>query len=189
MIESFVVKALEKKVEDVASKGDVRKLKKEIGGVNDATKLPNELRDVYKNCPKDNGKWSGERGNSKWRPRENFTPLKSNPENKDWQIILKEYGLKQGVKFKQGEINLKKVCIAEVKITGFSDERSVNFAKADGQLAAKWKCRSLDVKNFRKEYSYTWHECKDMKTMQCVPSIVHNNIPHRGGVSEVKQII
>lgn len=28
MIESFVVKALEKKVEDVASKGDVRKLKK-----------------------------------------------------------------------------------------------------------------------------------------------------------------
>ena len=50
MIESFVVKALEKKVEDVASKGDVRKLKKEIGGVNDATKLPNELRDVYKNC-------------------------------------------------------------------------------------------------------------------------------------------
>ena len=46
MIESFVVKALEKKVEDVASKGDVRKLKKEIGGVNDATKLPNELRDV-----------------------------------------------------------------------------------------------------------------------------------------------
>ena len=161
MIESFVVKALEKKVEDVASKGDVRKLKKEIGGVNDATKLPNELRDVYKNCPKDNGKWSGERGNSKWRPRENFTPLKSNPENKDWQIILKEYGLKQGVKFKQGEINLKKVSIAEVKITGFSDERSVNFAKADGQLAAKWKCRSLDVKNFRKEYSYTWHECKD----------------------------
>jgi len=63
MIESFVVKALEKKVEDVASKGDVRKLKKEIGGVNDATKLPNELRDVYKNCPKENGPEKGETQN------------------------------------------------------------------------------------------------------------------------------
>ena len=187
MRESFVVKALEKRVEDVALKGDVRKLKKEIGGVNDAAKLSNENWAVYKNCPKDNGKWSGERGNSKWRPRENFIPLKSNPEHKEWQIILKEYRLGQGVKFKNGEINLKKVSVAEVKITGFSKERNVNFAKADGQLATKWKCRSLDVKKFRREYGYTWHECKDQKTMQCVPGIIHNNIPHSGGISEAKK--
>ena len=44
-----------------------------------------------------------------------------------------------------------------------------------------------DVAKWRKENGYTWHECKDMKTMQKVPSEVHNNIPHSGGISEAKK--
>ena len=37
-----------------------------------------------------------------------------------------------------------------------------------------------------KENKYSWHECKDCKTMQLVPIEVHGNIEHKGGISEMK---
>ena len=37
-----------------------------------------------------------------------------------------------------------------------------------------------------KENNYTWHESRDMSTMQKVPNEIHANIPHSGGVSKAK---
>lgn len=37
-----------------------------------------------------------------------------------------------------------------------------------------------------KENKYTWHEKSDCKTMQKVPTEVHGNVRHEGGISEIK---
>lgn len=62
-----------------------------------------------------------------------------------------------------------------------------NFDKADIELAKQRGCTPEEVAKWRKENGYTWHECKDMKTMQKVPSQVHNNISHSGGISAAKK--
>lgn len=144
------------------------------------------LCEIYKNCPIENGKWLGERGNSKWIPEKNYIPQKVNPEGKTWGEILKEYAI-DGINFKEGEPNFDRISKAIVEIKNFSDNRSDNFDKADIELAKQYGCSPMEVKKWRKENKYTWHECIDMKTMQMVASIVHNNISHRGGISEIKK--
>ena len=54
-------------------------------------------------------------------------------------------------------------------------------------MAKKHNCSPEDVAKWRKENKYTWHECRDMATMQKVPSAVHNNVTHSGGISEAKK--
>ena len=34
---------------------------------------------------------------------------------------------------------------------------------------------------------YTWHECVSCKTMMKVPTEIHGNVPHAGGISEAKK--
>lgn len=140
----------------------------------------------YKNCPIENGEWSGERGDSKWKPEREYVPLKANPEGKTWGEILDKYGI-DGIKFKDGEPNFSEISKGNVEIEPFTDSRSDNFDKADIELAKQRGCTPKEVKQWRKENGYTWHECRDMKSMQKVPSIVHNNISHSGGISEVKK--
>lgn len=144
------------------------------------------LYDACKFCPSENGEWSGERGNSKWIPDKDYIPQKANPQGKCWGEILKKQGIK-GIEFWNGEPNFGPISKAAVEIKGFSEDRTDNFDKADIALAKKRGCSPEDIKRLRKENALTWHECKDMKTMQLVPSIVHNNIPHRGGISEIKR--
>lgn len=149
---------------------------------------PNNIEinnDIYKNCPIENGEWNGERGESNWNPDNEYIPQKSNPENKTWGDILKEYDI-TGILFENGEPDFSCICKGEVSIDGFSEKRSDNFDKADIELANQKGCSPEDIKKWRTENKYTWHECKDMKTMQKVPSIIHGNISHRGGVSVAK---
>ena len=150
------------------------------------TKANEETSDKMKNCPISDGHWEGERGDSKWIPDSEHVPLKKNPECKTWGEILKEYGI-DGIKFKNGEPDFSEISKGDVEIEGFSKDRGDNFDKADQELAKKRGCTPEEVAKWRKENGYTWHECLDMKTMQKVPSIIHNNIPHRGGVSEAKK--
>lgn len=138
-----------------------------------------------KNCPKENGKWDGERGNSKWVPDSDYVPQKKNPEQKTWKEILDKYGI-DGIVYKDGEPDFSEISKGDVEIEAFSANRDDNFDKADIELAKQKGCKPKDVEKWRKENGYTWHECKDMKTMQKVPSIVHNNVSHRGGISEAK---
>lgn len=144
------------------------------------------LLDCCSHCPVNDGKWDGEPGDSKWQPDDEYIPKKSNPENQPWEDIKEEFGF-DGIEFHDGEPDFSEVSKGEVEIDDFSDNRSDNFDKADAELAKQRGCTPEEVKAWRKEHGYTWHECKDMKTMQKVPSKVHNNIPHSGGISEAKK--
>ena len=142
--------------------------------------------EAYKNCPVENGEWSDERGDSQWKPDKDYVPQKSNPDGKSWGKILNEHGIDH-VDFKDGEPDFDRISKGNVEIKDFTDSRTDNFDQADIELAAKKGCSPSEVKEWRKENGFTWHECKDTKTMQKVPGIVHNNIPHSGGISEVKK--
>lgn len=137
-------------------------------------------------CPIEGGSWEGDRGESIWTPEEDSIPQKSNPENKTWKEISDEHQFK-GILFIDGEPQFEELIKANVEIEGFSEFRADNFAKADIELAKELNISPREVREWRKENGYTWHECRDMKTMQLVPSIVHNNIPHSGGIAEIKK--
>lgn len=147
-----------------------------------------KISEFTKNCPIKDGEWEGERGDSKWIPDPDYVPQKSNPEGESWKQILEKYGI-DGIVFKDGEPDFSEISKGNVEIEGFSTNRDDNFDKADIEMAKKRGCTPEEVADWRKANNYTWHECKDMKTMQKVPSEVHNNIAHRGGVSEAKKVV
>lgn len=138
--------------------------------------------------PRSGGEWSGEPGNSEWHPNRDVEPGDrngTNPEHKSWDEILDEYGI-DGIPFNDGEPDFSEVSKGTVEIDDFSDDRASNFDQADEKLAEQRGCTPEEVAKWRKENGYTWHECRDCKTMQKVPSEVHGNIPHSGGISEQK---
>ncbi len=145
--------------------------------------------------PSSNGSWEGKKGDSNWKPDPDSVPLKANPEGKTWEEIEDKYGM-DGVKFKDGEADFSEIAEATVEIDDFTGNRFENFAQADSKLAEQWNAEgrdgrtdwtARDVAAYRKENNLTWHERSDMKTMDLVPSEVHNNIPHAGGISAWKQ--
>ena len=166
--------------------------------------VPGSLPADYRNCPIEGveGSWigrtgkAGKRGESNWCPNEGDTPVKYNPDGKTWETILTEYGIKC-IKYISGEPNFRKTEKDEIIIADFSSDRSRNFDKADVNITSKWNAEAKgarengwtpeDVEKWRTENQYTWHECRDCATMQLVPSEVHNNFPHRGGISIAKE--
>ena len=143
---------------------------------------------IYEVLPKNNGGWTGEPGNSKWKPTLDFTPInkQTNPDNKSWEEILKKYGI-DSIPFKDGEPDFSEISKGNVEIDDFTDDRPSNFSQADEKLAEQRGCTPEEVKQWREENKYTWHECNDCKTMQKIPREIHGNIPHSGGVSEYKK--
>lgn len=140
----------------------------------------------YKNCPVNDGEWNGERGDSKWMPDREYVPQKSNSESENWEKILNEYDI-DGIEFHDGEPDFSSILKGEVEIDEFSKNRTDNFDRADVELAKQKGCTPEEVKQWRQENGYTWHECRNMKTMQKVPGKVHNNITHSGGIFEIKK--
>lgn len=154
-----------------------------------------EMAEYYKNdveevddrrLPVNNGIWEGEKGNSKWIPDDDYHPKLANPENKSWSDIKAEYDI-EGIEYKGGEPDFECVSKGEVKIDEFTEQRYKNFTQADIKEAEKRGCSPSEVREWRQENNYTWHELDDCSSMQKVPSIVHNNMPHSGGISEIKK--
>lgn len=145
-------------------------------------------REVYSRTPLEGngGNWEGERGNSHWRPDPSHIPPSFNPENKKWETILKEFKI-EAIEYERGDLNLEKVCKGEVKIDEITSNRSDNFDKADLALAEQRGCDPEEVRDWRKENGYTWHERRDGRTMQKSPLIIHGNVAHSGGVAEAKK--
>lgn len=145
--------------------------------------------------PRSGGEWTGEAGDSTWKPDPENTPLEksrnpehpySNPDNLSWGELLQKYGI-DGIPFHDGEPDFSEVARGTVEIDDFTDDRDSNFEQADEKMAEQRGCTPEEVEKWRKENNYTWHECKDCKTIQKVPNEIHANIPHSGGVSEYKQ--
>lgn len=150
---------------------------------------------LNKFLPSSGGEWSGERGESTWKPNPDGIPKKDNPDNQTWEQILDKYGI-DGIKYKDDYPDFSPVSEADIEIDDFSADRQKNFAQADEKLAAKWSEESQDgkdnwtaqdVRRYRQENGLTWHEHQDCKTMQLVPKEIHNNIPHEGGICVKKK--
>ncbi len=138
--------------------------------------------------PRNGGHWTGEAGNSEWVPDSDVPPGDrhgTNPEHKTWGEIKEEYVF-DSIAFKDGEVTFEEVSKGTVEIEDFTDDRDANFDQADEKLAEQRGCTPEEVAAWRKEHKYTWHECSDCKSMQKVPTEVHGNISHSGGISEHK---
>lgn len=148
--------------------------------------------DEVKGCPIEGngGHWEGERGNSKWFPNRDEIPKNplTKPDGLTWGQILDKYGI-DGIEFKNGEPDFSPVAKGTVEIDHFTDNRygkGGNFDQACERLAEQRGCTKEEVKAWMKENKYTWHERSDCKTMDKVPTEIHGNIRHSGGISEAK---
>jgi len=157
-----------------------------------------EQKSIYYFLPRTGGRWEDKPGNSEWYPYRSEVPKKNNPEGKTWGEILDEYGI-EGIEFDGDEPDFSPVAEATVEIDDFSNQRlgeEGNYKKADQKLADQWNKEgkdgrtdwtAQDVEAYRKENNLTWHERSDMKTMDLVPTIIHANVPHAGGISEANK--
>lgn len=134
------------------------------------------------------GEWSGEVGNSEWKPDREDVPNSANEDGKTWGEILDKHGI-DGIPFNDGEPDFSEVSKGTVEIDDFSTKRfgaGGNFDQADQKMAEQRGCTVEEVQKWRAENDYTWHEKQDCKTMQKVPRDVHHNVPHTGGISILK---
>lgn len=83
-----------------------------------------------------------------------------------------------------------------VRIENMNEIRRENFRKCDVKCAEKWSQEKYegksgwapnDVKQWRKENGYTWHERNDMVICDLVPTKINSFFGHLGGVSECKK--
>lgn len=141
----------------------------------------------------------GERGESKFIPNENNEAANAAKDK------LAEYGM-DGVEYESAEPDFSECCEAEVKIDKMTENRENyidengeyqlgNFAQADAKCAEQWNATSrdgkddwtaADVRDWRRENKYSWHECCDTSTMQLVSRDIHGVFKHSGGVAECK---
>lgn len=149
--------------------------------INDAQKMVAE-----KYLPVISGHWSGVKGFSTWVPDDEKIPGKANADNLSWKEIKDKFNI-QGIEFMRGEPIFSDIARGEVVVKDFTTTRYKNFSQADECEARRRGCAPSDVKRWRQENGYTWHELNDCRTMQKVPSLVHNNIVHSGGISEMKK--
>jgi hypothetical protein len=184
--EAGALEAEKVETEVETGEAETEKAETDAGEVETRESETNEESDDVKGTPRSGGIWTGERGNSTWCPEKSDIPQKANPDNKTWGDILAQFGI-EGIEYKNGEPDFDPISKGKVEIDEFSTNRADNFDEADMKLAKQRGCSPEEVKKWRKENGYTWHECKDMKTMQKVPSVVHNNMPHCGGISEAKK--
>ena len=69
-----------------------------------------------------------------------------------------------------------------------------NFSQADNELAKKLNAENgtnltgKDIAEMRERNQLTWHEVEDGKTMQLVPTEIHDACRHSGGVSVEKDL-
>ena len=81
-----------------------------------------------------------------------------------------------GVDFSpQGFPDLKPYAIFETKVPDLNGDREKDERKANKKVGLK-----------STPEGYTWHHVEDGVTMQLVPSNLHGNIPHTGGVAAKK---
>jgi len=161
-----------------------------------------EKTDAEANTPIDGnkGNWTGARGDSVWKPDRSATPeAKSskpkpynNPDNLTWGEILDKYEI-EGIPYVNGEPDFNEVIrgTGSVNIEEFTDDRRDNFRQADIKMAEAMTeklerpVKPAEVKKWRDDNGYTWHECRDQR-MEKVPHEIHGNVSHSGGVSAYK---
>lgn len=121
-----------------------------------------------------NGKWTGERGESDF---------------------IDSDGTK--VTYKNGIPDFSPHAIAEVKIPDMTNSRPKNYRQADTALAKYWtkikhdgkSWTARDIEAYRKNNNCSWNEMNNMESMQLIPTEIHSKFGHFGGVAEYKTMI
>jgi uncharacterized protein RhaS with RHS repeats len=133
----------------------------------------NEWLDIFGlgRIPKTGGRWDGTPGDSNW-----FSD--------NTKVITVTKG--EGVPFKNGLPNFDKWSQGDLQIdnmTGGKKDFDLVYEKLkiEGNLKSK-----AEAKRFLKQNGLTVHHHPDMKTIQLIPSDLHNNIPHEGGASKIR---
>ncbi|MCC8046450.1 MAG: HNH endonuclease [Clostridiales bacterium] len=164
-------------------------------GVTETADSQNDVHNNYystyeerlKQTPGDSGErgeWSEDRGESDFKPND-----------QEIQDILAKHGL-ESIPYKDGIPDFSKVSEATVEIDEMSENRSENFKQCDEKCAEQWNKEAKDgkndwtardVKEWRQENGYSWHERNDMKTCDLVPTKINDYFGHLGGVSECKK--
>ena len=132
----------------------------------------------------DRGEWTEERGESDFIPNDE--------EVKD---ILGKHD-KEGVTYRDAIPDFSEVAESMVEIDDMTENRADNFRQCDEKCAEQWNKEKRDgrtdwsprdVKEWRQENGYSWHERNDMKTCDLVPTKVNDYFGHLGGVSECRK--
>lgn len=133
-----------------------------------------------KRTPKNNGYWTGERGNSVFCSD---------------KLEMKALGA-ECIEYINGEPDFTKHSIYTFEIFSMTDDRlyyskyfKSNFEQAYQQLAEKLGKTEAEVRKWLKEEHYTIHESNDLKTIYIVPTKIHKTYIHAGGVAECKYIL
>lgn len=183
-------KGIEKAGEKVGEKGLEKGIEKATtkSVISETEKITEKFGGRELNLPKDgiNGAFEKNRGNSKFLVNEKTIPKVFNLENKTWGEILKPYGV-DGIIYRNGFPDFSKFSQFTTEIKNFSIDRSKNFVQADKFLAGLKGWTKSEATEYRKANNLVWHEHEDMKTMELLPREIHNNMPHTGGVSLMKQ--
>ena len=149
--------------------------------------LYSSYKERIEHVPKENsesGKWTGERGESKFIPSDASA-----------KKTLEKYNT-DGIEYKNGMPDFSPVSEATVRIDNMTESRPNNFRQCDIKCAEQWNSEARngktdwsarDIANFRSENHYSWHERNDTKTCDLVPFDVHQACTHLGGVSECKK--
>ncbi|MRR52684.1 MAG: HNH endonuclease [Rhodocyclaceae bacterium] len=130
--------------------------------------------------------WKGERGHGDWNPQKSGL-------NKDRIEDIESVTGGKPIKFKEGnpdfsEYTYKEKCpdgktvdgTVEIQLSRAGD-RDTDFQAAREAMAEK-----LGQEKFREPDGWTWHHKEDGTTMELIPTDLHSNVPHSGGVSVAK---
>ena len=134
------------------------------------------------------GIWTGERAESK------FIPDSKTEGGKNIAEILKKYKL-DGIEYRSAEPDFSKCSEMTLEIDRMTADRNRNFPQADVKCATVWSNEAkdgktdwtrFDVKDWRRNHKYSWHERCDMKTMDLVPTDINSYFTHYGGCAECR---
>ena len=136
--------------------------------------------------PKEGWLKGSERGNGQWDPKKSGL-------TKDRINEIESVTGGKPVKFKDGYPDYSDYTYkakgadgrpvdasVEIKLDP-NGNREKDFAEARKAMAEK-----LGQDKFKEPKGWTWHHTEDGTTMELVPSKLHNNVPHSGGVSLAK---
>jgi len=142
------------------------------------------LNDIINQTPINNGKWSGDRGNSIWKPN-------------DDEVLrdIRFYGNgAEGIEYRNGYPDFTPIQIFEsgLPINLFNRNDDYQFTDCNLELRDKLPCLPYLISYFddtqlsaigkgQTPIGYTWHHDIQSGRMQLVPTSIHRNCTHYGG--------
>lgn len=177
----------------------VKSLFNEVPDIDEGYYDTYEIKKQHTSVDGERGHWDGERGESKYIPSD---------ETDSGKVVIEKLAEKEmdGIEYRNAEPDFSKCAEVTVEIDNMTEHRVNycdtegnvifgNFSQADVKCAEQWNIsqkdnredwKPEDVREWRRENGYSWHERCDTRTMDLVPYDIHNYFRHYGGCFECK---